>query len=264
MRHVAFLVSILYSMCAVSTPVNSMLGAAGSETQEDNAMPTAMDYIHDGLIVLLDGIENSAYGCHNAISGDNARWKNLVEHNIKYFLPGWSGGLNFYDDYVSVIGTDVNSLYGGYVPNYESNMGSYGTSRYVPCEHIEVVFSLQDVENFHTLFSGGWYQNGIRIGCGYIGTGNNTGYEILPNEIVCLSFHAASNSNIYYKNGNYSPIFQEVVSKVIGGTNNYTLLAGGYKWTVDCKFYSLRFYNRVLSPQEVLYNYKIDKLRFGL
>lgn len=225
---------------------------------------TAADYIQDSASWMLDGIENSRFGEHNAVSGVGAVWNNLVDGGATYFTRAfYPAGLMFGDNYVE---TENIANYSGYCPSITTIHQTGSKGNYIPCLFIEAVFSIEDVTTNNIIIAGGLSQNGVRIANGVIAAQDGYGYSIESGEKVSLAWTVPTLGKppLYYKNGVCNPFAQNVVKRPTSGVNNNTMIGGGYKTTFPARYYSLRFHERVLSAEEIAYNYEIDKARFNI
>lgn len=238
---------------ACCAPVNSMLGADGTNLEEE-WMPTAADYVQDGLVVALDSLENSGFGKYNQ---DAIEWVNL----------GFGG---------SLFNATISS--GGF-----SDIGFVGTSTLTKpsCSGITVSIVIAQLPNtssyqynnaLDAMDSTGGYQlyqhplNGVHRFRWRIAR-NSTGALWQPFFIsvddgvpFSYSFRASSIGNkATYVNGK----FHQQGSGSQGG------YADGERQTMSLghpnqSILRLAIYNRPLSDDEIAYNYLIDKMRFGL
>ena len=233
--------------------VRSLVGANGI-TFIDNreGMPTAKDYIKNGLVVLQDGIENVDYGVHDS----NATiWYNLVNHNVL--------GYDLSKDTSSspLTWTDIGLLRNSIVSRTGLMYKMYSpTSPYT----LECIARISSSAMFSNIF-------GLSnpFGCGFgaawqyhVGAGTVDGhnYILFPrNTIVSTSALIPTSTKAdvsYYLNAE----LQEPLSngRGMGGTN-FCLMT---RCTGEA--HCLRIYNRLLSESEIAHNYAIDKERFGL
>ena len=209
------------------------------------APPTARDYIQDGLVAMWDGIENAGWGIHDP---NATTWKDLVGDNDITLVGGVFG-----DTALICNGTQ----YGGHNDNV------------VNAVQIEIVANAkaykkrcwiastgQSSSSKYTGFVG-WYDRGLCFGA------FDTSREVVLGATNSYSFVA--NTNNTYENGtlvetvsgraDLTPQAARGICIVVGGQKNNPL------W---CDIYSFRLYNRSLTPEEIQYNYNIDKRRFNL
>ena len=222
---------------------------------------TEKTYIKNGLILHLDGINNTGSGHSNT----STIWKDLSGNNNNGTVTGatWGNtGLTFdgIDDWVS-----IKEL------NY-------------PEVSLEVVFKDNSIpDNSHHYMFCNMEQGGY--GLGNNGSNGLVGQVCVNNEYQYLSIDnfdsTIKNTLTITSNGKESKLYLNgnlaksiiVENGIISYPNNNTIMALGtnpegstniqlesYKGNI----FSARMYNRVLTEQEIKNNYEIDKSRFGM
>lgn len=233
---------------SIASPIRSMLGADGSEII-DSEMPTAADYIQDGLVCMWDGIENAGYGLHD----DEANtWVDLTGHGFDLPIAGESimpTAVRFANTHRAIYDSIV---FNGYAITMQC-----------------VIDRLETTGNFcilgfgfstYRIFTGSPTGYGCRFGSSY----STKEVNGVVNSISM--FRDDGDTSFYLYNG------EDYVARVgsdhklsissntlnINGENPY----GNYRnvFSAHC----IRLYNRTLSPDEIKYNYLIDKIRFDL
>ena len=223
------------------------------------------DYVKNGLILHLDGINNTGNGHSNT----STIWKDLSGNNNNGTVTGATWG----NTGLSFDGID------DWVPIKELNYNQFT---------LEAVFEPKDVLNYEyqyiicNLEVGGY---GIALDAGnknLFGISYNTNivdYELLlsQNDINLnvkntLTYTNDGKEHKLYLNGNL--INSKVdENRVLGFPNDNTIMALGTNpkgatnvglESFNGTIYSARMYNRVLTEQEVKNNYEIDKSRFGM
>ena len=223
------------------------------------------DYVKNGLILHLDGINNTGNGHSNT----STIWKDLSGNNNNGTVTGATWG----NTGLSFDGID------DWVPIKELNYNQFT---------LEAVFEPKDVLNYEyqyiicNLEVGGY---GIALNTGnknLFGISYNTNivdYELLlsQNDINLnvkntLTYTNDGKEHKLYLNGNL--INSKVdENRVLGFPNDNTIMALGTNpsgstnvglESFNGTIYSARMYNRVLTEQEVKNNYEIDKSRFGM
>lgn len=98
-------------------------------------------------------------------------------------------------------------------------------------------------------------------------TDGDTGIEILPNEFTTLAMTSNQNGTSFYKNAKkYNSTTDNIASKT-GQLISSIGVNTDYRRTdrkLNSEVYILRFYNRILSEEELLYNLENDVLNFKL
>ena len=201
------------------------------------------DYVQDGLVLLLDGIQN--------IRGGHSTSTNVWED-----LSG-----NNYDVTMKNITINDNNMYfsGGSSIMYSSNN--------IDAVSVEMVLELEEssqdsqyIASFGSLYKIlAW-------------TPSEKGFSLGHQKKRYLV------ENLYKKNSisvQYSPDVMYLNSKKLDNSLNmeswssapkYPFMISGYAngWRLKGKIYSIRVYNRALTQDEINHNYEIDKKRFGI
>ncbi|OQB98251.1 MAG: hypothetical protein BWX80_04035 [Candidatus Hydrogenedentes bacterium ADurb.Bin101] len=232
---------------------------------------TAKSYVQDGLVFMLDGIENAGWGVH---SGSTNKWKELIS--------GAAVAISAYQGYEWErygFRSDNNRQY-MYHP-VTVNSTSNGT--------MEVCYSQADYSKSVTsgnfgAFSmyplpvgsyGSWgiaYYTGTQGKKWSFSRVNPWDYNIaagLIDEGVFVQTMTASsvaNNKIgyVYKNGVVvkSGLDFNNVDPIVN--HNTHFMRSNNDENLAAYYHSFRIYNRPLSPAEVAHNYAVDKARFGL
>ena len=234
-----------------------MLGARnGAWAKSGGGVPTASDYVQDGLIAMWDGIENAGLGVHDPSA---TVWKDLSGHG--YDLSCF----NSYEWLDSAV-----KLSGGSRPIYRPNtvIGKRGSDAHVSVvaeaeSNLGVILGLgQGSNNSAIVFTrrgdGAYVQiaNSSSAGVKNIVHFDETLFSIAVNYSggdIAYSEVNGIQKNPYYK---------------FGGTYCNTLCVGDRANDSSVPFtgkvYTIRIYSRVLTAEEIAHNYKIDKARFNL
>ena len=225
-----------------------MLGArTAAWAKADGGVPTAKDYVQDGLVAMWDGIENAGWGVHD----QNATvWKDLIGGETVS-----SPSIIFTDNSLSLDG----SYYMVGSKHYYANNGY----------SLELVFSAHTSppSNSAVVVFGSY------SGCGInwqnywqVNIGGAWYSSLWPEKINQVSMTLDKNGRVayYYENKGYyetslSPFSYpyKVGSVGIGKGWNQSK-------TFDGEINCIRFYGRDLAQDEIAANYSIDKARFNL
>ena len=222
---------------------------------------TEKTYVKNGLILHLDGINNTGSGHSNT----STIWKDLSGNNNNGTVTGatWeSTGLSFdgIDDWVSI--KELNYPEVSLEVVFEDNSIPGNSHYYMFCNLEQGGYGLGNNGN-----------NGL-VGQVYI----NNGYQYLSIDNFdstiknTLTITSNGKESKLYLNGNLEKSII-VENGIIGYPINNTIMALGtnpegstnikaesYKGNI----FSARMYNRVLTEQEIKNNYEIDKSRFGM
>ena len=247
---------------AIAAPVRSLL----STRDVPMLSPTASDYLQNGLVRLWDGIENVGAG---------------LPHDP--FAPAWIDHItgatamvqsdSYWDDFALCRDDKANSA---------PNMAVITTDRYSYdfwyFKTVEMVCDISSARGF--VFCDNSYRASTDVKWGqhcYVWTDRITHQMSLGhysrktaairyNTPVTYAFTQDIENGVYatqdvFVNGadeDEGPYgdYWSAVAVSIGGTQSDRAILG--------KIYALRFYDRVLSQQELAYNFSIDQMRFGI
>ena len=235
---------------------------------------SAKDYVQNGLVAMWDGIENAGYGVHDQSA---TTWKDLIGNNDIKILATAFGHFNK-DHYETL-------------PPSASDPAIGHAGKFITFAHAESVFSVVPAstnEQFTSFNqakteSGGVQNNIIYHACYpskqllgfsktstsvHIGAKDTT---LSVNQILCISTaYNTANCTVAAAYKNALPIqFDTCEEGALHNAGGYFTLGGrkqGSGWNTSFKgrLYNVRLYSRVLSQEEVIKNYSIDKVRFGI
>lgn len=204
----------------------------------------SMDYVQDGLVLLLDGIRNTRSG-HSTSTNI---WEDLSGNN--------------YDVTMKNITINENNMY------FSGDTSIMYSSNNIDAVSVEMVLELEEspqgeqyIASFGSLYKIlAWSPNvkGFSLGHG------KKRYLV---------------ENLYKKNSisvQYSPdamylnskkLENSVVSTSWSAVPKYPFMISAYSsgyYKLKGKIYSIRVYNRALTQDEINHNYEMDKKRFGI
>lgn len=204
----------------------------------------SMDYVQDGLVLLLDGIRNTRSG-HSTSTNV---WEDLSGNN--------------YDVTMKNITINENNMY------FSGDTSIMYSSNNIDAVSVEMVLELEEspqgeqyIASFGSLYKIlAWSPNvkGFSLGHG------KKRYLV---------------ENLYKKNSisvQYSPdamylnskkLENSVVSTSWSAVPKYPFMISAYSsgyYKLKGKIYSIRVYNRALTQDEINHNYEMDKKRFGI
>ena len=242
-----------------------MLGArTGSWAKSGDGVPTARDYVQNGLIAMWDGIENAGWGVHDGVATE---WVDLVGGaDFTLTENGSFDESSFVCNGLSAKGDGI-SLGLGYT--IECVTYAYEERGY------RCVFNLDRIrmrKSFvfykdHCYLTGG----GCMFGAPPVSVGAHSwsavvGEPLLPSGNYLRMFtsyfidgqmsdeHQTGNWAGTWKSTDYSD-FASIGCLNLNGSDVYPFAE---------RIHSIRVYNRSLTPNEVAENYAIDKARFNL
>ena len=201
------------------------------------AAPGINDYVHDSMLLWLDGIENTRSG-HDAGA---AKWEDLSGNAMDY---GYHASSVIADKYCQPNGgmmTSANlTITDGCTIEVVVGIRTNGASQMITAQGGQSGFTT-------------WIGSGGNF---FFGAGNASKYCVPPKAIN--TFNSA-----HYANG--EPV--EFTALYASWSNAYrtrlfTYSSDTYRQCVS-DVYALRVYSRELTAAEIRKNYEIDKLRFG-
>ena len=226
-----------------------MLGARTAAWAKSGGVPTALDYVQDGLIAMWDGIENAGWGIHDQSA---TTWKDLVGGNDLMLK--------------NTAHFDENSL----VSADRDKLTALCSAR-LPYASIEVCAFFDKSRNPSGLVCFGNSVDDERMftaGTGLIQTYNGNHMLKLTTRVdpkcTWAGVHDGNRHDAYVRGALASG------TKAVNnwGKRNGTFGLSGssnyVSWTFVGAYYSVRLYSRALTADEIAYNYAIDKARFGL
>ena len=216
----------------------------------------SMDYVQDGLVLLLDGIRNTRSG-HSTSTNV---WEDLSGNNYDYTL----NNIKINDNNIYFKGT-ANS----YALRKENLSEIFGNTLYDD-RTIEIV--VKDTSDSHIWICGN-SSSGKAIGI-YVGALN---VSISPDNVSTFTLKSSAlkvnNYSILHKKEGEICVYQN--DEQIFKTNNLNCWnhSGEVSYIgnsstngapLNGEIYSIRVYNRILTEKEINHNYQIDKKKFGI
>lgn len=209
-------------------------------------MPTARDYVQDGLIAMFDGIENAGWKTHDA----NATvWKDLSGNgndvDVDLTQASWEDG------FLNVTGTTCTR---------DEEITNIAT--------LEVLFrdprTSEYPNNNGPFFVLGETKGPCCLWYGHISGGSKSNSTAISSNQAKLKHTFASRSytyspRSYYVNGEPMPLYYPPKTLVDAVGCKATAVGG-----TAIEIYHVRAYSRALTAEEIVHNYAIDKARFNL
>ena len=223
-----------------------MLGArTGAWAKIGGGVPTARDYVQDGLIVMLDVIENSGFGTNDA---NTTVWVDLSGNgndvNVDLTQASWEDG------FLKVTGTTCTR---------DEEITNIAT--------LEVLFRDTSTSTYPGN-KGPFFVLGARKGAGclwyrLVAGGTIADTRISSNNAVDRNILASRsytyNPRAYYVNGEPMPLYYPPNTLADAVGCKATAVGGN-----PIEIYHVRAYSRALTADEIAHNYAIDKARFNL
>ena len=216
----------------------------------------SVDYVQDGLVLLLDGIRNTRSG-H---STNTSIWEDLSGNNYDYTL----NNIQINDNNIYFKGTN-NS----YALRKENLSEIFGNTLYDD-RTIEIV--VKDTSDSHIWICG---NSSSRKAIGIYG--ERLTVSIPPDNVSTFSLKNSvlkvNNYSILHKKEGEICVYQNDEQLVKTNNLNCWTHSGEVSYIgnrstngtpLNGEIYSIRVYNRILTEKEINYNYQIDKKRFGI
>ena len=203
----------------------------------------SMDYVQDGLVLLLDGIQN--------IRGGHSTSTNVWED-----LSG-----NNYDVTMKNITINDNNMY------FSGDTSIMYSLNNIDAVSVEMVLELEEssqgdqyIASFGSIYKIlAWTpsEKGFSLG-------NGKKRYLLEDLYKKSSISVQYNPDVMYLNS--KKLENSVVSTSWSAAPKYPFMISGYAngWRLKGKIYSIRVYNRALTQDEINHNYEMDKKRFGI
>ena len=203
----------------------------------------SMDYVQDGLVLLLDGIHNIRGG-H---STNTNVWEDLSGNN--------------YDVTMKNITINENNMY------FSGDTSIMYSENNINAVSVEMVLELEEteqIEQYIAYFGStdkilAWSPTENAFSLGH----NKKRYSI--DKLYKLSSISVQyNPDVMYLNS--KELGLNVGSETWMCGQKYPFMISGYSggWRMKGKIYSIRVYNRALTQEEINHNYQMDKKRFGI
>ena len=234
-------------------------------------VPTAREYVQDGLVAMWDGIENEGWGVHDSAA---AGWKELSGNGWDFSLDPNKNRVSFGDSYIDMKNVGANGVCAAYTPKgFIGNGYSCLEIVYEPYNKSMDIFNPGgDSQSKNSDF--GFYASPTYI---QFGTQNGKDrWRYAFDSENNKPYYAAcnidkNNGNIHHGFVNGVPVNRTDSSASTGyyrGT--HSSIGGRYTngfvadYGASGKIFALRLSNRFLTDAEIAANYAIDKARFNL
>ena len=258
-KTIAFLWVVALCIAGVdASPVKSLVAAESEVYEVVSDGPSCRDYIQDGLVLCLDAIENVAMG--------------VSDHTVPYVFNIARGGDYYRLDQIT-FDEETKSFNRPYVVGIYSRSNEFSA----PFRNLKATVEFYSEEQTTSTYGNGW-------GCGTIPSTNgwsyiffslrnnglrvrkneNSGYfQIIPSDPKHSSIVIDGGTMTSFCGGQYD----SMVTFTSEGYQYCNYFAFGsvtrYNFSPITKFHCFRLYNRVLTEEEIAWNYSIDVARFG-
>ena len=257
-----------------------MMGArTGAWAKSGGGVPTARDYVQDGLVAMWDGIENAGWGVHDQSA---TTWKDIIGSN-DVLLSGslvsdrcW-GNNHFHNNIESVVftGTPSSAMKAAitsgqltvqalFMPEAQPSSGNMCIFQCSPAS-VTTDGMILGIINSVSCGSGNtmsWVSNRA------VNHFSPDGWLNILGNTYALSFICDNTTMTSIMNGSSVTATRTKSLPVDSDLTSFAILS--YNWnkgrsrTLRGKVYNLRLYSRALTYEEIAHNYAIDKARFAL
>lgn len=230
-----------------------VLGKVGRRmVRTESLVPTARDYVQDGLVAMWDGIENAGWGVHDAAA---TVWKNLVDSSsleLKQSLSWtdeslrWNqeGGFGLTVDSYPVLTAEmtfcVNKIKTNTFGALFGGAKSAGVSGPIGPARVLAGGTLSVMGDTSSGYVFGRASEGVRSSVSLTRDGS-----------FVTAYQNATQGTRY----SYSPTNERIVINDLGGFSGRSMLLD---------VFSFRLYNRALTPAEIAHNHSVDRARFNI
>ena len=204
---------------------------------------TTMDYVNNGMILLLDGIKNT----RNGHSTSTNVWEDLSGNN--------------YDVTMENITINDNNMY------FSGDTSIMYSSNNIDAVSVEMVLELEEspsgsqyIASFGSLYKIlAWSPDVKGFSLGHVKK-----RYLVENLYKKNSISVQYNPDVMYLNSKKLELNVEDTTWM--HEPKYPFMISGYSsgFRLKGKIYSIRLYNRALTQDEINHNYMVDKVRFGI
>ena len=290
MKKILVFLLTVASLVSVASPVKSDEAAKGIFFADNSsAMPSAASYIQDGLIGHWDGIENADYGIHDDsatlwcslvgdafldIPSDSAFVEDALDlsesRTYAYTRLSNTKFLSMFKDAV-----DMRTLTAEFVYRMPEYLPSQGSGLNYHCRAIAGPSSNDGwvcVQSKNNIYANGnasgighywavWSSTDGSIGSHYLAATYTPFEEDSPRAILNLYY-----DGITRKVTSPCPSTSVADGSVTfsGLKTDFWICGPRYAGATVTQICCIRIYARTLTPEEIAYNYDLDRLRFNL
>ena len=255
-----------------------MIGTRTGAWAKRGGVPTAKEYNQNGLVLLIDGIENDGFGVHSdsvsiwknlstsgimsdvSLSGDYSIESNNIRMNHLAVSNRTSNGIGRCDVVQPFSTKTIEVCSSGFVPNHVTDTNRKNAFFSGPNTFGTLYFNIGNIDRANAIIISLYT---TRVDSGFIGKGN----PIFHKE------NAADFRTISYNSSKSLVIDQEDLSSRVTISTSSDMFAGEIElfnrssdWSrpFNGKIHCMRVYNRNLTAGEMIANQAIDKARFNL
>ena len=205
---------------------------------------TILDYVSNGLVLLLDGVKNTRSG-H---STNTSIWEDLSGNNNDFTLEN--------------VVSNSNNMY------FNGNDSKMYSEKALDVVSVEIVLELEEKNGYVYIASFGSNSKSmawsVESDKGF-SLGHMKKKYFVENLYKKNSISVQYNPDLMYLNS--EKLTNNLAIESWGAPSSYPIAFGFYGnngYRMKGKIYSIRIYNRALTQDEINHNYIVDKARFGI
>lgn len=250
----------------------------GAWAKSGGGVPTARDYVQDGLVLLIDGIENDGFGIHSdsvsvwknlatsgimsdvSLSGDYSIESNNIRMNHLAVDNRTSNGIGRCNILSAFSTKTIEVCSSGFIPNNVTDSNRKNAFFYGPNTFGTLYYNVGNLVNYDRVIISLYT---TRVDSGFIGA-----IRPLFTRAQCQNFRTIS-----YNSSKSLVIDQEDLSSNVTISTSSDVYSGEVElfnrssdWSrpFNGKIHCMRVYDRNLTAEEMIANQTIDKARFNL
>lgn len=256
-----------------------MLGTrTAAWAKSGGGMPTARDYVQDGLVLLIDGIENSGFGVHLdnitswknlstsgimtdvSLSGDYSTENNHIRMNHLAVSNRTSNGIGRCDVVQPFSTKTIEVCSSGFVPNHVTDANRKNAFFSGPNTFGTLYFNVGNIDK-NTEIAICLYTR--RVDNAFIGIGAPNFIKENAADFRTISYNS-SWSLVVDQEDLSSEVTLDTSSDMYSGVVELFNRSSDWYRPFNGKIHCMRVYDRNLTAEEMIANQAIDNARFNL
>ena len=205
---------------------------------------TTMDYVNNGMILLLDGIKNT----RNGHSTNTNIWEDLSGNNNDLTLEN--------------VVSNSNNMY------FNGNDSKMYSEKALDVVSVEIVLELEEKNGYVYIASFG---NRLKSMAWSVESDKGFSLGHMKKKYFVENLYKKNSISVQYNPDlmylNSERLTNNLASESWASPSPYPIAFGFYgsnSYRMKGKIYSIRIYNRALTQDEINHNYIVDKARFGI
>ena len=256
-----------------------MLGARnGAWAKSGGRVPTARDYVQDGLVLLIDGIENDGFGVHSdsvsvwknlatsgimsdvSLSGDYSIESNNIRMNHLAVDNRTSNGIGRCNVLSAFSTKTIEVCSSGFVPNWVTDRNRKNAFFSGPNTFGTLYFNTGNIGRANSIIIGLYT---TRVDSGFIGVSEPRFTRAQCQNFRTISYNSSKSLVVDQKDLS-SRVTTNTSSDMYSGEVELFNRSSDWSRPFNGKIHCMRVYDRNLTAEEMIANQAIDKARFNL